>query len=192
MFYHSNKYKKMNIPLKKLISGFLTAMVIVLFPFHVLSQNKTASSKIDPALESQIKEINKITARLETQIDSNLLFPFIESKINYSNPTEGVPPEIRFYFNDKNLLTAAEIHVGFETWGKTFYYFFDEKEKIMKYLCVIQGGPAGPGLSKERSAVIFNPEGKIIWKNMDDENIGLEKILKLFKLLRECEDSFSH
>lgn len=171
--------------IKKLSSVFLPVFAIILFPIHIWSQNKIAPSN-GPALELQIKEINKITVGLENKIDSNLLFPFIEIKINYGEPTEGVPRETSFYFdntNEKKRLIAVKTWDGFETWGRAGYYFFDENEKIMKHLSVAIGGPAGPYPSRERSAVIFNPEGKIIWKNMESDKNELEQILKLYKLV---------
>jgi hypothetical protein len=167
-------------------------MLIFLVPVCCWSQDSKYVAKNDTTIEFQIKEINKITANLEGNIDSNQLFPFIESKINYNDATEGVSPEIRFYFDEKNLLIAARVEVGFETWGKTYYYFFDGAEKIMKYLCVTQGGPAGPWPTKNRTAIIFNPEGKILWKNTEPDEIGVAKVLKLYSLLMECEDQFSH
>jgi len=171
---------------------FLSAVTIVFFPFYISSQTNALVPKADPAMEMQIKEINEMTSKLQNKIDSSLLYPYLTSgMVESQNPSEGVPPEMTFYFNEKNeQLIAVKAHVGHEVWGTTYYYFFNEKEKIIKYLTFNSASKDIPEIDKKRYAIIYNPEGKIIWKNTETAKIEPEKVLKLYKLLSACNNGF--
>ncbi|MCL2021511.1 MAG: hypothetical protein FWG81_05305 [Betaproteobacteria bacterium] len=113
-----------------------------------------------------IEEINAKVDRINKQIkDKDISLPSIETRYDYIDPTESVPPEFSFFFDiDTGKLVACRVHVGHETWAKQFFYYFDENEKIMKYLEIIPPG-YGSGPEPYRAAIIYNAKGKVLWDN---------------------------
>ena len=78
--------------------------------FYVCAYSQTSKTDNNISKESQIKKINEVTFKLTTQIDSNLLFPFIENTINYGDAKEGVPPEAQFYFDREKRLYSENAY----------------------------------------------------------------------------------
>jgi len=93
--------------------------------------------------------------------------------------SEGSPPTYKFYTKD-NLLVAAIINVGHETWSNSYHYYYNN-HKIVKYLKSTQGRIDNP----PRKAIIYASNGKIIWKNEDAPSVSPDSVLTIFKLFTE-------
>ena len=131
-----------------------------------------------------IEEINAKVAKIDKQIQDQKL-PSIETDYNYNGPTEGVPPQFSFFFDHETndyetlKLVACVAHIGRETWSEDFFYYFDENEKIMKYV------EKRNDLEPTRTAIIYNSNGRVLWEN-GGTRIAPEKIKTLFKALSEA------
>lgn len=137
--------------------------------------NASTLETINRTCSQQEKKINKGTLNASSLIIKN-------EQIQVS---EGVLPTLTIYhMNDRPI--AAYITAGHETWSKSFYYCFDKKGRIMKYLEVIDRPDNPP-----RRAIIYNPDGSVIWKNIDEAEVSPQKIVNLFKTLQSHMKAFS-
>ncbi|MCP3922282.1 MAG: hypothetical protein GY714_06830 [Desulfobacterales bacterium] len=134
---------------------------------------------------NQIPLINKRVKEIDRSIKKGT-YSVIKVE-NIIKSLEGVPPTIFFYYKPKDgKLVAVKIHVGHETWSKTFSYYFDRREKILKYLESIDRPDNPP-----KRAVIYDKDSKVIWKNIDKPKIGPYNIWGFFKKAMHHQIEFS-
>ncbi len=140
---------------------------------------------------STVEEINAKVDRIDKLIeDKDKTLPSIETSYDFKDATEGVPPQFSFFFDSgTSRLVVCRIHVGHETWGKDFLYYFDENEDIQKYLEVVPASKFGPSAS--RSAIIYK-NGKVLWKNLETPpRQAPETIRGLYQALTKAADKFA-
>ena len=138
-----------------------------------------------------VEEINGKVDKIDKRIkDKDKTLPSIETSYDFKDATEGVPPQFSFFFDGgTSKLVVCKIHVGHETWGKDFFYYFDENEDIQKYLEIVPASKFGPSTS--RSAIIFDKDGKVLWKNLETPpRQAPEKIKTLYRALSKAADKF--
>jgi hypothetical protein len=141
---------------------------------------------------SAVEEINAKVDKIDKLIkNKDKTLPSIETSYDFKDATEGVPPQFSFFFDSgTSKLVACKIHVGHETWGKDFVYYFDEKEDIQKYLEVVPRSEFGPAAS--RSAIIYGKDGKVLWKNLQSPpRQAPEAIRALYHDLSKAADKFA-
>jgi hypothetical protein len=152
---------------KSLIVFFALSLVLLGHPSHLRAA--------DP-----IKEINARVEKILQQIKSEDL-PVLNVKYDYKQPTEGVPPSFKFYFNRHDeKLVACEIHIGHETWAKSIGYYFDFDGHPMKYR-----ETSSHQDPQKAWGIIFGAGGKVLWKNTDAPHLSPKDIQDLYSLLRE-------
>ena len=107
---------------------------------------------------STAEEINANVDKIDKLIkNKDRTLPSIETSYDFKDATEGVPPQFSFFFDSgTSKLAVCKIHVGHETWGKDFFYYFDENEDIQKYLEIVPASMFGPSAS--RSAIIYGKD----------------------------------
>ncbi len=80
---------------------------------------------------SDIKSINQKVAQIEKNKDK---LDILSVKLLLEQ-LESSPPEAMFYYNpETGKLAMAKITVGHETFSTTHSYYFNKKNKIIKYL----------------------------------------------------------
>jgi hypothetical protein len=139
-----------------------------------------------------VGEINGKVDKIDKRIkDKDKTLPSIETSYDFKDATEGVPPQFSFFFDSgTSKLVACMIHVGHETWGKDFIYYFDENEDIQKYLEIVPASKFGPSAS--RSAIIYDKDGKVLWQNLQTPpREAAEKIKALYQALSKAADKFA-
>jgi hypothetical protein len=106
---------------------------------------------------------------------------------NDRGATEGLPPVMRFYYErESEQLVAAFITAGHESWSKSFSYYFDGDENILKYLVVIDRMDDPP-----REAVLYDGKGGVLWKNTELPSAEPREILAFFRKAMSYQDVFS-
>jgi len=141
---------------------------------------------------STVEEINVKVDTIDKRIkDKDKTLPSIETSYDYKDATEGVPPQLSFFFDiETKKLVACMVHVGHETWSKEFSYYFDENEDIMKYLEVVPTSESGPSAS--RAAIIYGKDRKVLWENLQaSPRQAPEKIKALYQALSKAGDEFA-
>jgi hypothetical protein len=141
---------------------------------------------------STVEEINAKVDRIDKLIkDKDKTLPSIETSFDFKDATEGVPPQFSFFFDSgSSKLIVCRIHVGHETWGRDFFYYFDENEDIQKYLEVVPASKFGPSAS--RSAIIYGSNSKVLWKNLETPpRQAPETIRALYQALSKAADKFA-
>jgi hypothetical protein len=141
---------------------------------------------------STVEEINGKVDKIDQRIkDKDKTLPSIETSYDFKDATEGVPPQFSFFFDSgTSKLVLCMIHVGHETWGKDFFYYFDENEDMQKYLEIVPASQFGPAAS--RSAIIYGKDGKVLWKNLQTPpRQAPEKIKALYHALSQASDKFA-
>lgn len=106
---------------------------------------------------------------------------------NHRGATEGVPPVMRFYYErETERLVAAVMTAGHESWSKSFSYYYDGDENILKYLVVIDRMDNPP-----RRAVLYDGEGGVLWKNTELPAADPREIRDFFREAMSYQDLFS-
>lgn len=106
---------------------------------------------------------------------------------------EGYYPTLKFYygFNNDNLiphLIALYVVAGHEVWSKEFRYYFDEEEKIIKYREFV---PEGQVHKPYHFEIIYDVDGNILSKNIDNPEVQPNKIKMMFKDIITASHKFS-
>lgn len=165
------------------------AAVLAVFPLALTTGGRAhGETHKTGASESAIKNVNSQVARLAARIQKKEL-PYLEVANQGGEPTEGVPPSFKFFFDPKDeSLQACEVWVGHETWGSRFSYYFGPDGKPLKYLETISDRPDHP----EPKAILYDADGSVLWKNMQDPRLKTEDISSLYRLLRSRLEPFEH
>ena len=140
---------------------------------------------------SVIDEINGRVDSIDRRIkDQDKTLPSIETSYDFKDVTEGAPPQFSFFFDGgTGRLVACRISVGHETWGRQFFYYFDDSEQIQKYLEVVPPGGSGPPPS--RSAILYARDGTIVWRNFEGlPRQAPERIKALYHALSKAGKEF--
>jgi hypothetical protein len=133
-----------------------------------------------------IKDINAKVAMIEKQISAKGL-PHLDTQYEYDEATEVSPPSFKFFFSpEDDVLIACEVHVGHETWGHTFTYYFDSDGSPLKYREAVLGREDKP----EPRAIIYDSKGGVLWKNVDEARLAPQEIVLLYKLLSKRSQAF--
>lgn len=133
----------------------------------------------------EVKRINRMVAAIDDSLKTE---HYAEFTIAEQGLSEGVPPGFTFYYDrDHGRLAAAVISVGHETWSNEFRYYFYPDGKPMKYMKATIGRPDTP----EKTAIIFDKQGNIVWKNVEEPQVGIETLVSLFKNLQETRKKFA-
>ncbi|MCL2713355.1 MAG: hypothetical protein FWD68_01850 [Alphaproteobacteria bacterium] len=111
---------------------------------------------------SLVEEINAKVEGIDKRIkDGDFGILSVEQKIE----SEGAPPSFSFYYDrGTERLIACEVSVGFETWSRQYFYYFDDNENVMKYLEVIPASTLG-GPGPRREGMIFGKD-EVLWTNL--------------------------
>ena len=138
----------------------------------VLPALALAAPKEDP-----VQVVNQKVAEIDQAIQDEAL-PSIA--IQEEVESEGVPPSYKLYTRGAGgKLVAAIVTVGHETWGNTFAYYFDDQQRIMKYSKSCQGRPD----CEAKTAIVYGPAGKVLWKNTNAPHAPPARIVALFELI---------
>ena len=133
----------------------------------------------------EVKRINSLVAAMDDSLKTE---HYAELTIAEQGLSEGVPPRITFYFNrEQGGLAAAIVSVGHETWSNEFRYYFYPNGKPMKYAKVTDGRPDNP----PKEAMIFDRNGKTVWKNTEEPQVAVDDLQELFKKLEWIRLKFS-
>jgi hypothetical protein len=160
---------------------FMKHLAIALFVTLLLANTEARAVTVE--------QINATVEQIDKRISAQEL-PSIEANYDYKDATEGAPPSFSFFFDVRtSKLVACIVSVGHETWVKQFYYYFDENEKIIKYLEVIPPSDAGPATS--RTAIIYDGNGKVLWKDIQAPRQMPNSIKTLYKSLSKAADAFA-
>jgi len=136
-----------------------------------------ADSKIEiKAVNNRVAQIEKNKNRLNT----------LELKLN-TGEFESSPPEVTYYYKPDNLeLVMLQVSVGHEIFVSQYSYYFNNKH-LIKYLKETLHHPDSPA----KQAVIFNSDGTILWKNIDEPVISGARVIALFKSNMNILKAFS-
>jgi hypothetical protein len=133
----------------------------------------------------EVKRINALVAAIDDSLKTE---HYAEFTIAEQGLSEGIPPGFTFYYDrDHGRLAAAVVSVGHETWSNEFRYYFYPDGKPMKYTKATIGRPDNP----EKTAIIFDKQGKIVWKNVEEPQVAIETLASLFKNLQETRKKFA-
>jgi hypothetical protein len=91
------------------------------------------------------------------------------------------------YTRRDSKLIAVIITVGHETWGNTFTYYFDDKQRIMKYSKTCGGRPD----CEPKTAIIYGADGKVLWKNTEAPYASPSRIVVLFEAITSLRGPLS-
>jgi hypothetical protein len=127
-----------------------------------------------------IQQINQSVAGIDKAIQSGDL-PYIS--ISEESGTEGLPPAYKMYYsrNGDGKLIAAVVSVGHESWGNTFSYYFDDQQRVMKYLKTCEGRSDCP----PKTAIIYGTNGKIVWKNTEEPAVPPSQIVTIYTAITQ-------
>jgi hypothetical protein len=132
-----------------------------------------------------VKRINVLVAAMDDSLETE---HYAVLKIAEQGIAEGVPPKITFYFDrEHGGLAAATVSVGHETWSNEFRYYFYPNGKPMKYMKATDGLPDNP----PKEAIIFDLNGKTVWKNIEEPHVSVDDLQALFKNLEGIRKQFS-
>lgn len=84
-------------------------------------------------------------------------------------------------------MVAVKVSVGHEIWLNEFYYYFNEIGNIIKYLKKTIDCPDNPG----NKAIIYDGNGKILWKNIDEMIVPVNRIKDLFSSIQKMRLDFA-
>jgi hypothetical protein len=151
-----------------------------LFSFFFLSSVVCSGAGTD-----EVKQINALVAAIDDSLKTDY---YAELKIAEQGIAEGVPPIITFYFDrEEGGLVAAVVSVGHEIWSNEFRYYFYPNGKPMKYTKEADGLPDNP----PKKAILFDRNGKPVWKNTEESQVAVDDLLALFKKLEGIRLKFS-
>lgn len=135
--------------------------------------------------KNQISTLNNKIISLENAINDGKY-----AMMRFDNIVEQIEsdtPECRFYYDfDTYKLVAVIVDVGHETWSKSFYYFFDKEERIIKYLEFIDRPDNPP-----RTAIIYDSNGGVLWSNTDKPVVNPDDIKAFYKKSLLYQTEFS-
>jgi|WetSurMetagenome_2_1015567.scaffolds.fasta_scaffold289463_2 hypothetical protein len=133
----------------------------------------------------EVKRINALVAAMDDSLKTE---HYAVLTIAEQGISEGVPPIITFYFDrEKGGLAAAIVSVGHESWSNEFRYYFYPDGKPMKYTKAADGLPDNP----PKKAILFDRNGKTVWKNTEEPQVAVEDLRALFKKLEGIRTQFS-
>lgn len=160
---------------KRNIAVYILLLISLLFPVSLIAGEN----------ESLILAVNKNVAEIEKSIEDEKYSVIILN--NVIKQIESVPPEIRLYYEPETLKLAGVVIVaGHESWSKKFEYIYDKDENILKYLEVIDRLDNPP-----RSAIIYDPKGDVLWKNIEQPEVNPSDIKDFFKKAMFYQNAFS-
>ncbi len=158
---------------------------IKLIPFLIFTVVILTVRSYASEVKDQIVLTNKKVKAIERNL-KNGKYSLISLK-NIIQEIESVPPIINLYYSyTTNKIVVAKIEVGHETWSKSFSYYFDQKEKIIKYLEIISRPDNPP-----KRAIIYGSDRSIIWKNTIEPTIDSKEIRDFFKKAMFFQTEFS-
>lgn len=131
-----------------------------------------------------IEEVNKKVELIEKNIEE---YDYIY--LEYLPAAEGLLGlDTKFYYeeNGQYILRLAKISIRHEIWRNEFFYYFDEDGKILKFINKAVGRPDNP----PKRAIIFDRQGKIIWRNFHYKiPMSPEEVKKYFsQFKKQMED----
>ena len=132
--------------------------------------------------EDPIQQVNAQVAEISDAIASGELAVV---EMNEVVESEGSPPDLKFYYRQDRLL-AVQVDVGHETWSNRFSFYFYENGQIMKFLKTTLDRPDNP----PKLAVIYEPDGSVLWKNTDDTYIDPDELKALFDRYQATKGKF--
>ncbi|GEM_PF-5178875 len=127
--------------------------------------------------------VNKKVDSLETELKNG---SFEKTTLATETQAEVSPPTITFLHSDGKLVSAV-ITMNHEGWQNRFQYWFDNREKPLKYLKT----STRPDEKNKRQAVIYQADGTVLWKNADLPELTPDKILAEFKAAWDMAIGFS-
>ena len=163
-----------NIYIKNLIIFSLLIFLILLCSKH---------EEIYAGSAEKIKLINDKVQKIEKAIEEGL----DSLKIEDLSMDEGYLPTLEFYygfnndFNNDNLTTnliALYVTAGHETWLKAYRYYFDEDGRVIKYMEYV---PEGQVHKPYHFEIIYDVDGNILSKNIDNPEVQPNKIKMIFE-----------
>jgi len=142
----------------------------------ILNQACASSGAEIKAINEKVAEINKMKDDLNA----------LELKL-HTGEFESVPPEVKYYYLPDNLeLVMLEVSVGHETFVTKHSYYFSHNLAI-KYIKEILHRADNP----PKQAIIFDSDGTILWKNMDEPVMDSSKVIELFNLNMNALKAFA-
>ena len=131
----------------------------------------------------EINRINTIVSKIEkTKNDLNTL----ELKLN-TGEFEASPPEVIYYYKPDNMeLVMLQVNAGHETFSSVYTYYLNNN-KVIKYLKQDLNHPESP----PKKAIIYNTDGDILWKNVDEAIVNEVDIITLFEQNIQVLKAFS-
>ena len=152
-------------------------VLLTLFFFFSLSCSGTGMD--------EVKRINVQITAIDDSLKNDV---YASLEIAERGVTEGNPPSFTIYYDrERGRLVAAIISVGHETWSNEFRYYFYPDGKPMKYIKTTLGRVDNP----PKMTIVFDKNGKIVWKNTEEPYVAIEAIQSLFKNLHEIRKQFA-
>ena len=152
----------------------LARIVFILLIFAEVIVFADVKKSTDESKKSlAIKEINTAVDVLEKRISEfDKALPMLKVGYDFQEPTEGVPPDLKFYFEtkksglkEKSVLRVFKTHVGREVYSVDRAYYFDENGQPMKFLEVNSGISGESGFPSSRRGIIYDKSGNKIWSS---------------------------
>ncbi len=138
----------------KKFQKFIIAVVFISITISTSVFTKEAKTQIE-VVNTKVKSIEKAIKEGK--------YPKLRFE-NIIEAFETIPPVFHFFYTyDTHKLVAVTVDVGHETWGISYYYFFDEEERIIKYLKVVTDRPDNP----PEIVIIYNTDSSVLWSNTD-------------------------
>jgi hypothetical protein len=122
---------------------------------------------------TEIKSINTIVLHIDkTKGDLSAL----ELKL-HTGEFEAVPPEVMYYYKPENMeLVMLQVSVGHEIFSTKHTYYLNNN-RVIKYLKETFDHPDSP----PQKVIIYDVNGKVLWKNIDEPAVSTVDVIKLFK-----------
>lgn len=130
-----------------------------------------------------IKAVNQVVAALEKSKDA--LYK-LEILLDVGEQ-EASPPDIKYYFNPETMKPVIlQVDVGHEVFSTRHCYYF-ENNKVIKYLKEQINHPDSP----PKEAIIYDKDGTILWKNLDEPAASEQQVKELFTNAMRAIEAFA-
>jgi hypothetical protein len=152
----------------------LILLLALCFPLQLTAIEQNASD---------IKAVNQAVATLEKSKDTLYI---LEIKLHVSE-LEATPPDVKYYFNPETMKPVIlQVDVGHEVFSTRHSYYF-KNNKVIKYLKEQINHPDSP----PKEAIIYNKDGAILWKNINEPAVSEKQVKELFANAMSAVKAFS-
>ncbi len=134
-------------------------------------------------VNASVESINKSIVSIDDSIANGNYMLFQCEDVE---PSEGVPPNLKFYYKGDRLVAIVS-QVGHESWSNEFRYYYYGNGVMMKYLKITKGQTD----KTERSGIIYSNKGTILWKNTESQTVDGNELQKLFKTFQKYRTELS-